>query len=120
MSFEKVSERLAALQENNSQLKDLIDKLASIKFQPGSIPLDDEEDNVKSELVAEIHQTISELDEESELIFEKVNDLASGKPGSELQHQKAGLVRGVERAIGELKKYVLSQASQYNWYLTFS
>jgi protein transport protein SEC20 len=106
MSFESLLERLTALQESNAQLKDLIDRLATIKFQPGSIPLDNEDGNVAAELTAEIHQTIKEQDEDFEMLQEEVYDMDSGRPGSELQDQKITLDQGVKRGVQELKMYV--------------
>jgi protein transport protein SEC20 len=103
MSFESLSERLTALQESNTQLKDLIDRLATINFQPGSIPLDNEDGNVATELTAEIHQTIKDQDEDFEMLQEEVYDMDSGRPGSELQDQKNRLDHGVKRGIKELK-----------------
>lgn len=105
MSFEIVSERLKVLQESNSQLKDLIDRLATLKFQPGSIPLDDEEDNAKSELTGEIHQIIRDQDEDLTILQEDITDLDFGRVDGELQQQKAFLDRGVKKAIQELKRY---------------
>jgi hypothetical protein len=106
MSFQALSEKLATLQESNAQLKDLIDRLATIKFQPGSIPLDNEEGNVIAELTAEIQQTIRDQDDDFKLLQEEVKDLESGRPGSELELQKSGLEYTVERAIKELKTCV--------------
>jgi protein transport protein SEC20 len=103
MSFESLSERLTALQESNAQLKDLIDRLATINFQPGSIPLDNEDGNVATELTAEIHQTIKDQDEDFEMLQEEVYDMDSGRTGSELQDQKNRLDQGVKRGVKELK-----------------
>ena len=106
MSFQSLSEKLATLQASNAQLKDLIDRLATIKFQPGSIPLDNEEGNVITELTAEIQQTIRDQDDDFKVLQEEVKDLPSGREGSELEQQKAGLEYTVERAIRELKGFV--------------
>jgi len=70
MSFQTLSERLTALQESNAQLKELIERLATIKFQPGSIPLYNEEGNVITELTSEIQQTLKDQDEDLELLQE--------------------------------------------------
>jgi hypothetical protein len=104
MSFEVVSERLKALQESNAQLKDLIDRLANLKFQPGSIPLDEEEDNVKVELTSEIHQIIKDQEEDLTILQEDVIDLDFGRSDGELQQQKAFLDHAVKKAIEELKR----------------
>ena len=87
-------------------MKDLINRLATIKFQPGSIPLDDEEGNVITELTAEIQQTVRDQDDDFKVLREEVKDIPSGREGSELEQQKAGLEYAVERAIRELKGYV--------------
>jgi protein transport protein SEC20 len=103
MSFQTISERLTALQESNAQLKELIDRLATIKFQPGSIPLDNEEGNVMTELTSEIQQTLKDQDEDLELLQEDVYDLDFGRKGSELELHKDRLDQAVKRAIKELK-----------------
>jgi protein transport protein SEC20 len=103
MSFQIVSERLKVLQESNLQLKDLIDRLANLKFQPGSIPLDEEEDNVKVELTAEIQQIIKDQEEDLTILQEDVIDLDFGRSDRESQQQKALLDRAVKKAIEELK-----------------
>jgi protein transport protein SEC20 len=103
MSFQSLSERLTALQESNAQLKELIERLATIKFQPGSIPLENEEGNVMTELTSDIHQTLKDQDEDLELLQEDVHDLDSGRHSSELELQKDRLDQAVKRAIKELK-----------------
>jgi len=110
MSFETLSERLAVLQESNAQLKDLIERLRTIKFQPGSIPVDSDEDNELSELTSEIQQTLKDQREDFELLQEEVLDLDSGRPSSELEKQRNGLFGSVERATRELKTYVSNPA----------
>jgi protein transport protein SEC20 len=106
MSFEAVSDQLNILKEANVQLKDLIDRLANINFQPGSVPLDDDDENVATELTSEIHQTIKDQDEDFELLLEEVRDLDAGRENSELAHQKEELLSNVTRSISELKTYV--------------
>lgn len=103
MSFESLSERLTALQESNAQLKDLIDRLATINFQPGSVPLDTTKENVVGEITVEVQQTLRDQEEDFELLQEEVYDLDSGRPGSELEQQKDGLDQAVKRAVRELK-----------------
>lgn len=106
MSFQTLSERLTTLQESNAQLKDLIDRLANLNFQPGSIPLDDEDGNVMTELTSEIQQTIKEQEEDFELLLEEVYELDGGRPGSELEGQRSGLEEAVKRSMRALKLYV--------------
>lgn len=106
MSFEAVSQRLNELQETNRQLKDLIERLATIKFQPGSIPLKDEEDDsILGELKSEIRQILREQFEDFALLKEDVIDLNRVKHSSEFQAQKAGLEQAVQRAENEVKAY---------------
>jgi protein transport protein SEC20 len=103
-TFESLQERLAALQETTSQLRELIDRLANIKFQPGSVPLSSsDEDNVATELATEISQTLREEEEDLELLQEEIIDLRSGRPGSEAEHRKTRLKEGAHRLHTELK-----------------
>ncbi|KAL8370614.1 hypothetical protein RB595_000809 [Gaeumannomyces hyphopodioides] len=119
MSFQGLQERLAQLQETTSQLKTLIDRLASLKFQPGSVPLADGGDggaadggyvdgNVVSELGADITQGLRETDEELELLREELLDLRPGRPGSEVEKTKARLKDAADRLRQELKAYRIS------------
>lgn len=105
MSFEALHERLTALQETTAQLQELIDRLAKLKFEPGSVPLgSDDENNVAAELSAEINQILREEEEDLELLQEEVTDLRSGRPGSEAEHNKVRLKDGLARLAGELKR----------------
>ncbi|KAG7122769.1 hypothetical protein HYQ44_003667 [Verticillium longisporum] len=104
MSFEGLQERLTALQETTSQLKELIDRLHNLTFQPGSVPLGGlDDDNVGTELSAEISQILREEEDELELLQEEVEDIRSGRPGSETEHTKTRLKDGLERLQQELK-----------------
>ncbi|KXX77895.1 Protein transport protein sec20 [Madurella mycetomatis] len=103
-SLDTLQERLAALQETTGQLKDLIDRLANIKFQPGSVPLStSDEDNVATELGVEISQILREEEEDLELLQEEIIDLRSGRPGSDAEHRKTRLKEGAQRLEAELK-----------------
>lgn len=107
MSFVGLQERLAALQESTGQLKELVDRLASLKFQPGSVPLGtDEEDSVSGELSAEIGQILKANAEDQELLLEEVNYL---RPEG---HEKERLVEGVSRVGQALTKYVVAVLNQ--------
>ncbi|KAK5663239.1 hypothetical protein OQA88_3666 [Cercophora sp. LCS_1] len=68
VSFEAIEERLATLQETTAQLKDLIHRLSTITFTPGSVPLT-AEDNPATELASEISQILHEEDEELDLVL---------------------------------------------------
>ncbi|POS86358.1 hypothetical protein EPUL_000570, partial [Erysiphe pulchra] len=114
MSIENFSEKLKALQETNSQVHELIDRLANIKFQPGSVPLsdsggsyndDDGDDGVLSELVAEILQMIKEQEEDLELLNEEIYDLNPGRSDVQLKGQQEKLVAQVQLAIVDLKTH---------------
>lgn len=110
MSFEALQERLAALQETTSQVRDLIDRLATLDFQPGSVPLpldgdgDGDDENVATELGAEINQILREEEEDLELLAEEVTDLRGGKDGSEAARRKERLREGVGRLEGGVKR----------------
>jgi protein transport protein SEC20 len=105
MSLQSLQERLTALQNTTKQVEELIHRLANIKFQPGSIPPDDEDGDVSAELSSEIHQTLKEQAEDLELLDQDVQDLPSGRPGSDRERDKAELSSRVTRAGQELKLY---------------
>ncbi|KAF4123997.1 protein transport protein SEC20 [Geosmithia morbida] len=94
MTFEGLQERLTALQETTSQLRDLIDRLDHLDFQPGSVPLD--ASNEDGELSAEIGVLLRDGDEETELLGEEVEDLR--------HEDKARLKESVERQQQELER----------------
>ncbi|KAL1884242.1 hypothetical protein VTK73DRAFT_3226 [Phialemonium thermophilum] len=111
MSFETLQERLSVLQETTSQLKELIDRLANLKFEPGSVPLgtssvggdDGESDGVAGELSVEINQTLREEEDDLEALREEITDLRVGRTGSGTEHDKARLKDGVSKLERELK-----------------
>ncbi|EGO52187.1 hypothetical protein NEUTE1DRAFT_125717 [Neurospora tetrasperma FGSC 2508] len=114
-TFETLQERLTALQETTGQLKDLIERLATLKFEPGSVPLsnsisslantgaDGTTNSEAADLSAEISQVLREEEEDLELLQEEIVDLRSGRPGSEAEHQKTRLKEGAQRLAVELK-----------------
>lgn len=111
MSFESLQDRLSALQETTSQLQDLISRLACLKFQPGSVPLDaSPESTVAAELGAEISQILREEEEDLELLAEEIADLRptttalTATPRGEAGHAKARLEDGVRRAQADLAR----------------
>lgn len=114
MSFDSLQERLTALQETTTQVQELIDRLANLKFQPGSAPLpphgdgngngeDEDDENVAAELSAEINQTLRDEEEDLELLAEEITDLRGGKEGSEAARRKERLREGLARMEGEVK-----------------
>lgn len=97
MSLKSLQERLSALQETASQLRQLIDRLAGLKFQPGFVPLDAEDDNtVSGELCAEVSELLRGGIEEQELLQEEVNYV---RPDGQ---EKTALQEGVEKMSKEL------------------
>ncbi|KAI1023345.1 hypothetical protein LB503_000822 [Fusarium chuoi] len=103
MSFEGLQERLTALQETTTQLKELIDRLATLKFQPGSVPLTtDEESSESGELSAEITSTLRDGEEEQELLQEEVEFLRGA------EHDKDRLKESVAKIGKELASCRLS------------
>ncbi|KAI1776489.1 Sec20-domain-containing protein [Hypoxylon cercidicola] len=102
--FTDLQDRLAVLQDATNQLQELIDRLASFDFQPGSVPPGaGEDDNVGAELGAEINQVLREQEEELELLQEEIIDMRPGKPGSEVRHDKDRLKDGADRLAQELQ-----------------
>ncbi|KAM4055153.1 sec20 domain-containing protein [Hirsutella rhossiliensis] len=100
MSLQGLQERLTALQETTTQLRDLIDRLSNLKFQPGSVPLDTEEENSPSgELSAEIGQILRSGLEEQELLQEEAR---YARPEG---HDKARLEDGIERLGSQLASH---------------
>ncbi|KAF3768960.1 hypothetical protein M406DRAFT_239590, partial [Cryphonectria parasitica EP155] len=107
-SFDAIQERLTALQETTTQVRDLIDRLSKLDFQPGSVPLpphggDDDDENVATELSGEINQILREEEEDLELLAEEITDLRGGKEGSESARRKERLREGLTRLEGALK-----------------
>lgn len=100
MSFEGLQERLTALQETTTQLKELIDRLATLKFQPGSVPpATDEESSVSGELSTEITGALRDGEEEYEILHEEVEFVRAA------EHDRARLREGVENVGKELARY---------------
>ncbi|KAJ4271853.1 Protein transport protein sec20 [Fusarium torreyae] len=103
MSFEGLQERLTALQETTTQLKELVDRLATLKFQPGSVPLTtDEESSESGELSVEITSTLRDGEEEHELLQEEVEFMRGA------EHDKDRLKEGIEKIGKELDSCRLS------------
>lgn len=106
MSFEALQDRLAQLQDTQAQLQTLIEKLEHVDFE-SSMPDDEgdgaaeEEEDVVAELVAEAHQIIKEVTEESELLGEEVLDLPRTA-----EHEKTRLKDALFRLEGEMKTCV--------------
>jgi protein transport protein SEC20 len=99
MSLESLQERLTALQETTAQLRDLIDRLAHVEFEPGSVPLTiEEEGSVSGELSAEAGLMLRTSLEEQQLLCEEAKYLRRGG------HEKERLEDGIERLGSELAR----------------
>ncbi|RFU77933.1 sec20 domain [Trichoderma arundinaceum] len=100
MSLEGLQERLAALQETTAQLRELIDRLANVEFQPGSVPLNiEEEGSVSGELSAEAGLILKNGLEDQQLLCEEAKYLRRGG------HGKERLEEGIEKVGHELTGY---------------
>lgn len=114
MTFDSLQERLAALQETTAQVQELVDRLASLKFQPHAEhdrAKDEDDEHVAAELSAEIGQTLREEEDDLELLAEEITDLRGGKEGSEAARRKERLREGLARLEAEVKRYVINQPS---------
>jgi protein transport protein SEC20 len=101
MSLAGLQERLSALQETTAQLRELIDRLAHLDFQPGSVPQGtDEESSVSGELSAEIGQLLRNGLDEQEMLQEEAK--FARPEGTD----KARLKEAIERLGGELVRYI--------------
>ncbi|EGX92126.1 Sec20 domain protein [Cordyceps militaris CM01] len=100
MSLAGLHERLMALQASSAQLPALVDRLAHLTFEPGSVPLGtEEEDSVSGELSAEIGLRLKTGAEEQELLRAEAS---YARPEG---HEKERLVDGVVRVGADLAKY---------------
>ncbi|KAL7961563.1 hypothetical protein V8C34DRAFT_272928 [Trichoderma compactum] len=100
MSLEGLQERLAALQETTTQLRELIDRLANVEFEPGSVPLNiEEEGSVSGELSAEAGLILKAGLEDQQLLCEEAKYVRRGG------HEKERLVDGIGRVGSELASY---------------
>ncbi|RCI15097.1 hypothetical protein L249_6822 [Ophiocordyceps polyrhachis-furcata BCC 54312] len=98
MSLQGLHERLTALQETTTKLRDLIDRLARLDLPPSSadaVAVDDE----GGDLGAEIGQLLRSGLEEQELLWE---DLKYARPEG---HDKARLKEGTERLAVQLASH---------------
>jgi len=72
-----LSNRLTDLADANKQTVTLINRLARLHFQPGSTSLDGDEEDARTELSAEIHDSLKQQEEELELLRQEVGDFAA-------------------------------------------
>ncbi|KAI0140858.1 Sec20-domain-containing protein [Xylariaceae sp. FL1272] len=103
--FADLQDRVNLLQDAANQLDDLIQRLATFNFQPGSVPLAAPDDaDVASELADEINQVLREHEEDVELLREDVLDLQL-RAATSRRHDKARLDDGVDRLGRELQRH---------------
>jgi protein transport protein SEC20 len=116
MLFQSLNERLTALVDTTSEIQELITRLATLKFQPGSVPLEGDEGDVSQELSTEIGQTLREQDDELEDLTQQVKDFYPGRPDSERARQRERLDEMVSRAQQGIKKYSRPHLLCHRWY----
>jgi protein transport protein SEC20 len=80
-----LTNQLATLSDSLKAIDDLIKRLSSLTFHPGSEPLTDA-NSVRVELAQDIHDSLKQLEEELELLKQEAEDLTStshagGTPG---------------------------------------
>ncbi|OBT89152.1 hypothetical protein VE02_01655 [Pseudogymnoascus sp. 03VT05] len=104
MSLESLQKRLTTLQETTSHIQTLIARLASFKFPPGAIPLNQGSlDTVATELSNEIHDTLKEQNNDFELLEQEIKDSPGGRKGSDAETNKLRLLERATRTQQELK-----------------
>ena len=83
-----------------------------LSFQPGSLPLNSDEGDVRVELSAEIHESLKQLEEELELVKQEVEELTAGtvssarRRDSEKDRERSRLAVQVARLGEDLKQCV--------------
>lgn len=117
-TVQSLTHRLAALTEQNKAVGALIQRLAKLDFQPGSLPLDNsEEGDVRLELSAEIHDNLKTVEEELELVRQEVEDITqqtahSGRRrDSARDTEKGRLAVLLARLTEDLQLYVILSPS---------
>ncbi len=107
MSLAQLSQQLTRLSETLKQTNALIARLAHLSFQPGSEPLDEDEDTVRIELAQDIHDSLKQLEEDVELLKQETEDIAATstlhkRKDSERDREKARLSTHVLRLEEDL------------------
>ncbi|KFY24237.1 hypothetical protein V493_05362 [Pseudogymnoascus sp. VKM F-4281 (FW-2241)] len=104
MSLESLQKRLTTLQETTSHIQTLIARLASFKFPPGAVPLNQGSlDTVATELSNEIHDTLKDQNVDFELLEQEIKDSPGGRKGSDAETNKLRLLERATRTQQELK-----------------
>ncbi|KAF2204471.1 Sec20-domain-containing protein [Delitschia confertaspora ATCC 74209] len=75
-----LTQRLTTLSEQNKTIIQLIQRLARLDFQPGSLPLGSNDGDPRLELSAEIHESLKGIEEELELLRQEVEDVVQQGP----------------------------------------
>ncbi|KAE9978428.1 hypothetical protein BLS_000645 [Venturia inaequalis] len=75
-----ITARLSALSESHKTTLQLIQRLSKLSFQPGSLPLDTEEGDVRIELTSDIHESLKQQEEELDLLKQEAEDWAWEDP----------------------------------------
>ncbi|KAF2675460.1 hypothetical protein BT63DRAFT_409545 [Microthyrium microscopicum] len=75
--LQSLEARLTALHETHKTTLQLITRLANLKFQPGSLSLSNDGENVQTELTSEIHEGLKKEDEELEILKQEVQDVTT-------------------------------------------
>ncbi|KAF2141813.1 uncharacterized protein K452DRAFT_318753 [Aplosporella prunicola CBS 121167] len=108
ITTQALSTRLTQLSDANKQTVQLIQRLAKLQFQPGSTPLDaQDEGDVRVELGSEIHEGLKQQDEELEFLRQEVEELTASsvkrKDNSEREREKSRLNIQIARLGEDLK-----------------
>lgn len=110
LQLQSLSARLDALSDNLRTTIQLINRLAKLSFHPGSIPLDTEEGDVRTELTSDIHESLKQQEEDLELLKQEVADYtgpdrpSQSRRESERDKEKARLSVQVVRLGEDLKQ----------------
>lgn len=110
MTTSSLSARLTTLSDSNKAILQLVHRLSKLNFQPGSLPLNSDEGDVRVELSAEIHENLKQLEEELELIKQEVEELTAGAASSarrrdgERDRERSRLTVQVARLGEDLKQ----------------
>ncbi len=108
-STTQLLDQLNAISNNLKSTQQLIHRLSTLSFQPGSEPLDSSEtNNVRLELAQDIHDSLKQLEEDLELLSQEAEDLnvvvhASRRRDSELNRDRARLAAQIARLTEDLK-----------------
>jgi hypothetical protein len=105
--------RLDALQETHKATLQLINRLVSLKLEPGSLPSTTTPPDARTELTAEIHDRLKCEDEDLEIASQEVQDSASNLSASshrdgEREKTQALLAIQVTKLREDFNQYVPS------------